>query len=257
VSSPVVFCGAMSAVGQKIWELIESGWSSRDFDGHANWRRRVRAFLARARPSDAGKFEEIKADMPHTEWGSVLSAEIGFLEALAAEADDADGALAALSGSPAAPVARQQSKRVFVVHGHDNEAKETVARFLERLGLEPVILHEQPNEGRTVVEKFEHHADVGFAVVLLTPDDVGEAAAKKDKLQPRARQNVVLELGYFMGALRRSRVCALYKGGVEIPSDYNGVLYVELDEKGAWRTRLAQELANAGLKINLEALLKS
>ena len=98
---------------------------------------------------------------------------------------------------------------------------------------------------------------MGFAVVLLTPDDICRSAAGGGETKRRARQNVVLELGYFLGSLRRSRVCALYKGGVEIPSDYQGVLYVEMDDKGAWRTRVAQELTNAGLKINLEALLKS
>jgi predicted nucleotide-binding protein len=97
--------------------------------------------------------------------------------------------------------------------------KESVARFLEKLDLRPIILHEQPNKGRTVIEKFEAHSDVGFAVVLLTPDDVGGLASSPDKLSRRARQNVILELGYFIGKLGRAKVCALYKEGVEIPSD--------------------------------------
>jgi predicted nucleotide-binding protein len=145
---------------------------------------------------------------------------------------------------------------VFVVHRHDNEAKEKVARFLERLKLEPIVLHEQANEGRTVIEKFEVYADVGFAVVLLTPDDVGALAAERADLKSRARQNVVLELGYFLGKLKRNRVCALYKEGVEIPSDYQGVLYVQLDSAGGWTLKLAQELAAAGIPIDLEALFK-
>jgi predicted nucleotide-binding protein len=169
-----------------------------------------------------------------------------------------EGAMAALSGSSAASVATapRPTHKVFVVHGRDNEAKEKVARFLERLKLEPIILHEQPNEGRTVIEKFEVYADVGFAVVLLTPDDIGALASEQTQLKPRARQNVVLELGYFLGKLKRNRVCALYKEGVEIPSDYQGVLYVELDSAGGWTIKLAQELAVAGIPINLEALLK-
>jgi len=158
--------------------------------------------------------------------------------------------------APTLPVAAQQSKKVFVVHGHDSEAKESAARFIERLELEAIILHEQPNAGRTVIEKFEQYTDVGFAVVLLTPDDVGAAKDKRASLQPRARQNVVLELGYFLGKLGRSRVCALYKSGVEIPSDFDGVLYIELDDKGAWRTKLAQELSNARVPFNVEAVLK-
>lgn len=97
------------------------------------------------------------------------------------------------------------SDRVFVVHGHDEGARESVARFLEKLGLEPIILHEQANRGRTVIEKIEGHRDVGFAVVLLTPDDQG--CVEGGQLEPRARQNVLLELGYFLGYLGRDRVC--------------------------------------------------
>ena len=151
--------------------------------------------------------------------------------------------------SVAAALSVVQSRKVFVVHGHDSGTKETVARHLERLGLEAVILHEKASEGRTVIEKLEAHSGVGFAVVLLTPDDLGAAKDVADKLKPRARQNVVLELGYFCGKLSRSRVCALYVPGVEIPSDFQGVIYVEFDEKGAWRVQLAQELSNARVPI--------
>jgi predicted nucleotide-binding protein len=143
------------------------------------------------------------------------------------------------------------SRRVFVVHGHEEGVKETVARFLGKLELEPVILHEQPNRGRTIIEKFEDHSDVAFAVVLFTPDDVGYPAEAANQLKPRARQNVVLELGFFMGALGRERVCVLYKNGVELPSDYSGVLYQELDTQGAWRFRLASEIKASGIPIDL------
>lgn len=92
--------------------------------------------------------------------------------------------------------------------------------------------------------------------MLLTADDVGGPSSKSPpELQPRARQNVILELGYFSGKLTRRRVCALYKAGVEIPSDYQGVLYVEMDSAGAWKTKLAQELVEAGFSIKLESLL--
>jgi predicted nucleotide-binding protein len=148
-------------------------------------------------------------------------------------------------------VAKPRSRRVFVVHGHDDGLKETVARFLSKLDLEPVILHEQPNRGRTVIEKFEEHSDVAFAVVLFTPDDVGHPVGKVDEIKPRARQNVVLELGFFMSALGRERVCVLYKSGVELPSDYAGVLYEEFDVKGAWRFRLAVEIQAAGVEVDL------
>jgi predicted nucleotide-binding protein len=139
---------------------------------------------------------------------------------------------------------------VFLVHGHDSGTKETVARFLERLGLNVVILHEQPGQGRTVIEKFEDHAaTAAFAVVLLTPDDVGGGST--GKLLPRARQNVVLELGYFLGALGRKRVCALRAEDVEEPSDLRGVLYIPIDTEGGWRLRLGSELKAAGLDVDL------
>lgn len=144
---------------------------------------------------------------------------------------------------------------MFIVHGHDNEAKETIARFIEKLGLDPIILHEQPNSGRTIIEKFEMYADVPFALVLLTPDDEGRSKDDKE-YKLRARQNVVLELGYFMGKIGRDRVCALYTEGVEIPSDYQGVLYVKLDQEGAWKNKIATEFVEANLPIKIERLLK-
>lgn len=118
-------------------------------------------------------------------------------------------------------------------------AKEAVARLLARLDLNPIILHEQPNKGRTVIETFEAYSDVGFAVPLLTPDDIGATKTTPEKLLSRARQNVILELGYFIGRLSRTRVCALYVEGVELPSDIHGVLYVPLDAGGVWRWKLA------------------
>ena len=139
---------------------------------------------------------------------------------------------------------------VFVIHGRDDGTKQTVARFLERLNLKPVILHEQPNEGRTIIEKFEDHAHVGFAVVLLTPDDLGGLQGNKDTVKPRARQNVIFEFGYFIGKLGRKRVCALVKGDVEKPSDYNGVLYIPLDNSGGWNNKLIRELKTAGIQVD-------
>lgn len=152
------------------------------------------------------------------------------------------------AASEGAVTVKSDSRNIFVVHGHDESVTQTVARFLERLDLQPIILHEQPNLGRTVIEKFEAHADVGFAVVLLTPDDLGMLASA-EKLNPRARQNVILELGYFIGRLGRARVCALYVEGVEIPSDIHGVLYVPYDS--GWRLKLANEVRAAGVTVDL------
>jgi predicted nucleotide-binding protein len=141
------------------------------------------------------------------------------------------------------------SREVFIVHGHADGPRESVARFIEKLGLQPVILHEQASEGRTIIEKIERHSDVGYAVILLTGDDRGGlAGADPGGYPPRARQNVVLELGYFLGKLGRRHVCVLHEPGVEIPSDYDGVVYVPLDSGGAWQLRLAREMKATAFK---------
>ncbi|RON70894.1 TIR domain-containing protein [Pseudomonas fluorescens] len=145
------------------------------------------------------------------------------------------------------------SRRVFVVHGHDDGSREMVARFLEKVGFEAVILHEQANQGRTVIEKVEAHGDVGFAVILLTPDD--EGCVKGGTPEPRARQNVILELGYFIGRLGRGKVCALKRGALEIPSDFAGVVYESLD--GNWKHALGRELEELGHDIDWNKVMRS
>jgi predicted nucleotide-binding protein with TIR-like domain len=141
------------------------------------------------------------------------------------------------------------SNEVFIVHGRDSAAKSELALFIERAGLKPIILHEQPNAGRTIIEKFEDHGgSAGFAVILLTPDDVGGPTA--DKLQPRARQNVIGEMFWFAGKLGRKRVCALKKGDLEISSDFAGVAYTEMDDRGAWKAELLKELTAAGYHVD-------
>lgn len=156
-----------------------------------------------------------------------------------------------------AGTAKSFGDKVFIVHGHDKAAKESVARFLEHLGLDVVILHEKPNKGRTIIEKLleESDTDVGYAVVLLTPDDVGKLASEEGEPSPRARQNVIFELGLFVAKLGRQRVHALYKEGVEVPTDYLGVLYTPLDDDGAWQIKLAMELQAIGFDIDLNKLV--
>src|SRR5438067_9956949 len=137
----------MNALAEKIEELISIGFNSRTESDHTQWRKRVVQFLTRAvSVADASDFVEIT----HPSWIDERASQVGMLEGLVQKTLRQSDAAAA-SVSPAVPVAQALlSKRVFVVHGHDNEAKETVARFIERLGLEPLILHEQPSSGRTV-----------------------------------------------------------------------------------------------------------
>ena len=146
---------------------------------------------------------------------------------------------------------------VFIVHGHDEAAKQSIARFVERLELNATILDEQPSRGQTIIDKFEENADkVGFAIVLLTPDDVGAPKDQTGDLKPRARQNVILELGYFLCGLGRERVCVLYKEGVERPSDIQGIVYIPLNNPNEWQLKLAKEMKQSGLPIDLNKLVQ-
>lgn len=148
------------------------------------------------------------------------------------------------------------SNQVFIVHGHDDTAKIELARTLETLGFNAIILHEQASEGRTVIEKIEANSDVAFGVVLYTECDLGRAKeASIDEEQKRARQNVVFEHGYLIGKLGRSHVCALVKGDIELPGDITGVVYIPLDSKGAWKFDLVKEMKAAGLKVDANNLL--
>lgn len=163
--------------------------------------------------------------------------------------------MAVVSGDPQEE--RQfHSSKVFVVHGHDEAALQTVARFLEQLELEAIVLREQPDQGRTIIEKFEACArEVGFAVVLLTPDDLGSVASAPDQTA-RARQNVIFELGYFAGKLGRGRACLLRKGNIEIPSDLYGVIYTEFDGADGWKINLVREMKAAGLAFDANRMWK-
>ena len=153
-----------------------------------------------------------------------------------------------------APLPKQNS--VFLVHGHDEGAKHGVARFLEQLGISPVILQEQINRGMTVIEKFEDFAGrAGFAVVLMTPDDYGHAVGAEQERMHRPRQNVVLELGYFAAKLGREKTFVLTKGEVEMPSDVLGLVYEPMDRSEGWKVKLARELKAAGFEIDMNRAL--
>jgi len=144
--------------------------------------------------------------------------------------------------------------KIFIVHGHDEQIKLDVARFIEKLGFEAIILHEQVNEGLTVIEKFEKFSDTGYGIVLYSPCDVGGKNEDNVDIKPRARQNVIFEHGYLIGKLGRNRVAALVGGdSIELPSDIGGILYIPYDD-GSWKFRIAKELKNVGYTVDMNLL---
>ena len=258
----------------KVPELKELSNDSPEFD---KWHRDTRVAIENTFGKDSTHVQEFDGISFHSsfiayddEYGNKIRRQEGYLRGLQESSSLLESMIGEIeeyweeeNGDQASSnFPRQEdntliSNKVFIVHGHDESARETVARFLERLQIEPIILHEQRNEGRTIIEKFEDYtADVGFAVVLLTPDDVGASKDRRDDLEPRARQNVIFELGFFIGKLGRSKVCAL-KGTVETPSDYDGVVYTDLDDAGGWKTQLVDELKAAGFDIDANRMFES
>ena len=143
------------------------------------------------------------------------------------------------------------NNRVFVVHGHDGELKQLMARTLERQGIEPIILAEQVNLGATIIEKFEKNSDVKAAICLFTEDDLGKANKDAD-LKHRARQNVVFEAGYFIGKLGRENVVLLANRDIEMPSDLSGVVYTD---NSMWQIQVLKELREMGFSVDLNKAL--
>ena len=123
---------------------------------------------------------------------------------------------------------KNRSNKIFIVHGHDENLKNQLEIFISENGLEPIVLHRKADEGLTVIEKFEKHSEVGYAFILLTPDDIGYSIEDVSKKEMRARQNVIWEFGYFVGKLGRNKVCCLYKEGVTLPTDVSGMLYKKI-----------------------------
>lgn len=173
--------------------------------------------------------------------------------------DAAPEALAAPAEPEAAPAVDVVPAKIFLVHGRDEAAKHAVARFLEtRVGLGVVILSERPNQGRSILTKFQEEAEgAAYAVILMTPDDVGQlrpgllpAGVAPTDPAPRPRQNVIFEMGFFIGQLGADRVCALVPPNVERPSDYDGIVYVPFDDQEGWQRKLVTELHAANVPVS-------
>ena len=148
-----------------------------------------------------------------------------------------------------------RSNKIFVVHGHDNEMKLDVAQTLQKLDLDPIILHEKPNRGQTIIVEITDYAHVSFAIVLLSSDDLAYPEEKTpDEAKYRIRQNVIFELGYFLGRLGRQNVIALIrkKKDFKIPNDYNGILWIEY--KSGWYFKLIKELQACNFDVDANKL---
>jgi len=148
--------------------------------------------------------------------------------------------------------------QIFVVHGHDDMLKYELELFLKEIGLDPIVLHRQSDEGQTIIEKFEKHSNVSYAFILLTPDDVAYLRSEDEKpdgerkKEYRAIPNVLFEFGYFVGKLGRNRVCCLYKHSVALPTDVSGLLYKQvtgtIEQIGY---ELIKELKAAGYELKM------
>lgn len=145
-------------------------------------------------------------------------------------------------------------QEVFIVHGRDDVAREAVAHFIEHVRLHPVILRDLPASGRTIVDQIDRYSNVEFVVVLLTPDDIVFSSTQPAQKQYRVSQNVIFELGFLIGQFGPSKVFVLYHDEVEILADYRGVLHVSMDQAGAWKWSLAQEMKLAGLSVDISRL---
>lgn len=143
-----------------------------------------------------------------------------------------------------------QRPKVFIVHGRNNEARNEVALLISNLGLQYVVLAEEPGQGQGIMEKLERFTGIDYVVAILTADDVGALKLDAADLKPRARQNVIFELGFFVAALGRKYHAVLYENGVELPSDYTGINYIALDPGGAWKTKLAREIQAVGFDVD-------
>ena len=145
------------------------------------------------------------------------------------------------------------NNKIFIVHGHDDEMKAKVTRFINQIGLIPIVLHEQASKGQTIIEKIDEYTDVRHGIVLYSPCDLGKS--KNDtELKERARQNVIFEHGYLIGKLGKNKVTALNKGNIETPSDIGGIIYINYDTHDGWQIKLGKELKANGVEINLNNL---
>ena len=204
-------------------------------------------YMAISGESDAKKF-----------WREDGENMLAYIDSLILDVENDEYDLRGEEDSIQKPIASHSDKpknRVFIVHGHDGQAKERTARFIEKLGFEAIILHEQASRGMTIIEKIEEYSnEVGFGIVLYTPDDKGnvKSEAEEGNLKFRARQNVVFEHGFLIGKLGRDNVAPLVEGAIELPNDISGIVYIGDED---WQLDIAKEMKAAGYEIDFNKLL--
>lgn len=261
--------GFKERLQSEVCQAFASRGSSFGHERFSAWRTQFSKFLDASLPGTSSKlnaklhkiaffasYEESDLNKFMREDGEIC---LAFIDSLKLDVQNDEFDCSPVVESHAKPGIRKPSKsnkRVFIVHGHDELTKTKTARFIEKLGFEAVILHEQASKGMTIIEKIEANTDVGFAIVLYTADDRGnsEAESAKGELNFRARQNVVFEHGYLIAKLTRSHVVPLVKGRIELPSDISGVVYVD---DANWQIEIAKEMKGAGYSVDFNKIVGS
>jgi predicted nucleotide-binding protein len=254
---------------RRLKSLCDAGEDLTSFVGFddskfVKWRRDVRVAINDIFGQTRGHLKEFEEQIQLGEFDTEVFAierSLPILQSMRDEVNEwpSDTRSGVLVKANTTPKLVTQKKRVFVVHGHDEEMKQAIARVLEQLGLEPVILHEQPDKQRTIIEKFTNYADVCFAIILLSPDDFGFPKNTSHlRAKSRSRQNVILELGYFLGKLGREKVLVIYREDTdfEMPNDYSGVLCTPYDTGSQWKLKLVQELQACNIYVDANKLIK-
>jgi len=264
---------------QRLKELLDKatamGLDMKQGANRTEWQSNVESALERLFSPDSRHIKSFKGvsylpmmfsgSTPQSDFDRVflsgLNHACGILRAAMKEFEDYElaAAKASVFPIPSPPAAGGlQNPKVFVVHGHDHALKADVEVFLKNIGLDPIVLHRQADKGQTIIEKFLEHSDVGYAFILLTPDDIAygseqaNVADRSRKKEFRARQNVIFEFGFFVGRIGRERVCCIYKEGVVLPSDLNGLIYKKVtDSIDSQALSIARDLRAAGYKVTL------
>lgn len=252
----------------EVMEAFQTRGSAYGRDRFNTWRRKFAQFLDDYLP---GETSVLNAKLTHFVF-SVRRGEtdaqqfwrddgdnmLSYIDSLVLDVENDEYEIKELHKETSKPTLSQDKKvkdKVFIVHGHDGEAKAKTARFIERLGFQPIILHEQASKGMTIIEKIEEYSnEVNFGIVLYTPDDMGnvKGEAENGALKFRARQNVVFEHGFLIGKIGRNNVAPLVEGGIELPNDISGIVYINDKD---WQIDIAKEMKAAGYEIDFNKLL--